>query len=211
MGVYDTRGNYSPTPGVCRPNGPAKPPPEPRPPEHTWENQPPRTLYAEKPEIRSLLGGQPRVFEMSGSAPKDCYSDYLAVNDEGLSRFDYFYMVREKKDLCGDFIISFAALFNPTLFYKGGGYFVGENYTELKYQEFMQGGVDALDVSYWVNMVEITSLLGDISYEDAAGIGAVICKCWNDKLVQQFPESGSEAILLLEDDLDEVWVTLCRR
>ncbi|WP_249582892.1 hypothetical protein [Pseudomonas viridiflava] len=30
MGVYDTRGNYSPTPGVCRPNGPAKPPPEPR-------------------------------------------------------------------------------------------------------------------------------------------------------------------------------------
>lgn len=37
MGVYDTRGNYSPTPGVCRPNGPAKPPPEPRPPEYTWE------------------------------------------------------------------------------------------------------------------------------------------------------------------------------
>ena len=148
---------------------------------------------------------------MSGSVSKDSYSDYLAVNEEGLSRFDYFYMVREKKGLCSDFIISFAALFNPTLFYKGGGYFVGENYTELKYHEFMQGGVDALDVSYWVNMVEITSLLGDISYEGAAEIGAVICKCWNDKLVQQFPESGSEAILLLEDDLDEVWVTLCRR
>ncbi|PCK90714.1 hypothetical protein PsyrCH409_17940 [Pseudomonas viridiflava] len=146
---------------------------------------------------------------MSGSAPKDCYSDYLAVNEEGLSRFDYFYMVREKKDLCSDFIISFAALFNPTLFYKGGGYFVGENYTELKCQEFLRSGF--LDVSYWVNMVEITSLLGDISYEDAAEIGAVICKCWNDKLDQQFPASGSEAILLLEDDLDEVWVTLCRR
>ncbi|MCD5994973.1 hypothetical protein KDX38_15825 [Pseudomonas sp. CDFA 602] len=146
---------------------------------------------------------------MSGSVSKDSYSDYLSVNEEGLSRFDYFYMVREKKDLCSDFIISFAALLNPTLFYNGEGYFVGGNYTELKYQEFLRSGV--LDVSYWVNMVEITSLLGDISYEDAAELGAVICKCWNDKLVQQFPASGSEAVLLLEDDLDEVWVTLCRR
>ncbi|MEE4680137.1 hypothetical protein V2K56_10840 [Pseudomonas alliivorans] len=148
---------------------------------------------------------------MSGSVSKDSYADYLAVNEEGLSRFDYFYMVREKKDLCGDFIISFAALFNPTLFYKGEGCFVKENYTELKYQEFVGSGLNVVDVPYWVNMVEITSLLGDIGYEDAAEIGAVICKCWNDKLSQQFPDSGSEAILLLEDDLDEVWVTLCRR
>ncbi|MEE4157799.1 DUF6883 domain-containing protein [Pseudomonas viridiflava] len=56
MGVYDTRGNYSPTPGVCRPNGPAKPPPEPRPPEHTWENQPPRTLYKEEIKSSCLVG-----------------------------------------------------------------------------------------------------------------------------------------------------------
>ncbi|MEE4094565.1 hypothetical protein [Pseudomonas viridiflava] len=39
MGVYDTRGNYSPTPGVCRPNGPAKPLPEPRSSEYIWENR----------------------------------------------------------------------------------------------------------------------------------------------------------------------------
>ncbi|MCQ9394178.1 hypothetical protein NRB14_21485 [Pseudomonas viridiflava] len=56
MGVYDTRGNYSPTPGVCRPNGPAKPPPEPRPPEYTWENQPPRTLYKEEIKSSCLVG-----------------------------------------------------------------------------------------------------------------------------------------------------------
>ncbi len=37
MGVYDTRGNYSPTPGVCRPNGPANPLPEPRSSEYIWE------------------------------------------------------------------------------------------------------------------------------------------------------------------------------
>ncbi|MEE4667839.1 polymorphic toxin type 24 domain-containing protein [Pseudomonas alliivorans] len=56
MGVYDTRGNYSPTPGVCRPAGPVKSPPKPPPPEYTWENQPPRTLYAQEPTVSCLVG-----------------------------------------------------------------------------------------------------------------------------------------------------------
>ncbi|MEE5098911.1 hypothetical protein V2J88_05495 [Pseudomonas alliivorans] len=56
MGVYDTRGNYSPTPGVCRPAGPAKSPPKPPPPEYTWENQPPSTLYAQEPTVSCLVG-----------------------------------------------------------------------------------------------------------------------------------------------------------
>ncbi|MEE4745627.1 polymorphic toxin type 24 domain-containing protein [Pseudomonas alliivorans] len=56
MGVYDTRGNYSPTPGVCRPAGPVKSPRKPPPPEYTWENQPPRTLYAQEPTVSCLVG-----------------------------------------------------------------------------------------------------------------------------------------------------------
>ncbi|MEE4818018.1 polymorphic toxin type 24 domain-containing protein [Pseudomonas alliivorans] len=56
MGVYDTRGNYSPTPGVCRPAGPVRSPPKPPPPEYTWENQPPRTLYAQEPKVSCLVG-----------------------------------------------------------------------------------------------------------------------------------------------------------
>ncbi|MEE4912966.1 polymorphic toxin type 24 domain-containing protein [Pseudomonas alliivorans] len=56
MGVYDTRGNYSPTPGVCRPAGPVRSPPKPPPPEYTWENQPPRTLYAQEPTVSCLVG-----------------------------------------------------------------------------------------------------------------------------------------------------------
>ncbi|MBP0946907.1 polymorphic toxin type 24 domain-containing protein [Pseudomonas alliivorans] len=56
MGVYDTRGNYSPTPGVCRPAGPVKSPPKLPPPEYTWENQPPRTLYAQEPTVSCLVG-----------------------------------------------------------------------------------------------------------------------------------------------------------
>ncbi|MFA0997256.1 hypothetical protein ACDH54_16210, partial [Pseudomonas syringae] len=63
----------------------------------------------------------------------------------------------------------------------------------------------------WLNMVEITSLLGDIGYDEAAELSAVIRDCWNKKLDRQFPDSGFEARLVLEDDLDEVWVTLCKQ
>ncbi|WP_122312930.1 hypothetical protein [Pseudomonas coronafaciens] len=148
---------------------------------------------------------------MSDSMPKNSYEDYLAVNKNGLSRFDYFYMIRVHEGLSDDFVMSFAALFNPTFFCREGEYFVEENYTDLKRKETLLGEVGTLGVAFWVNMVELTSLLGDISYEDAAELGAVIRDCWNTKLNRQFPDSGFEARLILEDDLDEVWVTLCKQ
>jgi hypothetical protein len=54
VGVYDSRGNYSPTPRPCN-----LPPPKPvpaKPTVYSWENPPPRILIQPEPEERCLVG-----------------------------------------------------------------------------------------------------------------------------------------------------------
>ncbi|CAM3427351.1 hypothetical protein BZK31_14980 [Pseudomonas floridensis] len=80
MGGYDTRGNYSPTPGVCRPAGPAKSPLKPRPPASTWENQPPRTLYAQEPKPGCLVGV--RFLWSNGESLAGCSWDLTQENGQ---------------------------------------------------------------------------------------------------------------------------------
>ncbi|RMR34424.1 hypothetical protein ALP36_01732 [Pseudomonas syringae pv. coriandricola] len=56
MGVYDTRGNYSPTPRVCQPKESGKPRPVPPAAEYSWENPPPRTFHDAESQARCLIG-----------------------------------------------------------------------------------------------------------------------------------------------------------
>ncbi|WP_241150748.1 hypothetical protein [Pseudomonas viridiflava] len=152
----------------------------------------------------------------SESSPRDDvpiiypYADYVVEGRTNTSKFCYLYMNLSRLDFPADFIESFAALFNPTIIVHEGGYFIEENFTYSKYEDSLERQVPLQKIPYWINMVEITSLLGDIGYDEAAELGAVIRDCWGAKLNRLFPDSGFEALLCLEDDLDEVWVTLCK-
>ncbi|SOS36381.1 hypothetical protein CFBP6411_05024 [Pseudomonas syringae group genomosp. 3] len=56
MGVYDTRGNYSPTPRVCQPKESGKPMLVPPAAEYSWENPPPRTFQDAESQASCLIG-----------------------------------------------------------------------------------------------------------------------------------------------------------
>ncbi|MEE4696567.1 hypothetical protein V2K91_15070 [Pseudomonas alliivorans] len=137
------------------------------------------------------------------------YADYVVGDRASTSKFCYLYMSLSRLNFPADVIESFAAIFNPTIFIHEGGYFIEENFTYTNYEDSLERQVPIQKIPYWINMVEITSLLGDIGYDEAAELGAVIRDCWGAKLNRQFPDSGFEALLLLDDELDEVWVTLC--
>lgn len=138
------------------------------------------------------------------------YKNYLDLNEGKVSKFKYLYMMKESEPLHEDFMMIFASLFNPRIFVRGGGYFLEETFVQSRYDKMVGDGVDLQEVSYWLNMVDLTGLFGDAGYEYAAEIGAVIQDCWNAKLNNQFPDSGFAAQLLLWEDLDEVWVTVCK-
>ena len=138
------------------------------------------------------------------------YADYLSLNGGRVSKFKYLYRVKESRQLHDDFMRIFASLYDPTIFFLDGGYFVSENYTQARYDDAVAQTADVSEISYWLNMVEITNLFGDISYGEAIKVGRVVCSCWGVKLNMKFPGSGFEAKLVVDDALDEVWVTLCR-
>lgn len=54
MGVYDSRGNYSPTPSPCL--QPERKPASPPVPVYTWENPPPRLIIRPEPEVNCFIG-----------------------------------------------------------------------------------------------------------------------------------------------------------
>jgi hypothetical protein len=148
---------------------------------------------------------------MTEPLKKLSYKSFLGMSSIELSNFDYFYAVRQGLDVHEDFIASFVAIFNPVIIEVNDGLFVKENFTAKQYDDLLGGGVERSEIPYWLNMIELTDLLGEISYDSAAELGQVIRDCWAAKLEKTFPNSGFEARLLLEDDLDEVWVTICLR
>jgi hypothetical protein len=54
VGVYDSRGNYSPTPSPCL--QPERKPASKPAPAYTWENPPPRLVVRPEPEVNCFIG-----------------------------------------------------------------------------------------------------------------------------------------------------------
>lgn len=148
---------------------------------------------------------------MMSAEDKKSFKAYLVASRDGVSRFEYVYMLREDLGIHDDFLAGVVALFDPEIIEYECGLFIGENFTSRRYEKSLQNGTEPSEVSYWLNMVELTSFLGDVSYEYAVKVGEVVRCCWASKLEKTYPDSGFEARLLREEELGEVWVTLCKR
>lgn len=139
------------------------------------------------------------------------YSGFLADNGgRGLSKFEYLYMVMKTNTISSDFYLFFTKLFHPTIAVKGESYFIEENFDSDRYQECIAQGQASSEIAGWLNLVEITAFFEDMSYEEAGALANVVSDCWNATLVRAFPESGFISKVLFEEELGEVYVTLCK-
>jgi len=138
------------------------------------------------------------------------YEAFLKANEgRSLSKFEYLYMVMRTNAISNDFYLFFSKLFHPTIVVKGGGYFIEENFDSDRYQECIAQGQTGSEIASWLNLVEITAFFEDMSYEEAGAFSNVVSDCWNATLAREFPESGFISKVLFEEELGEVYVTLC--
>lgn len=138
------------------------------------------------------------------------YIAFLKANEgRSLSKFEYLYMMMRVDGISNDFYLLFSNLFFPTIVVKGGGYFVEENFDSNRYQEYIAQGQTDSEIASWLNLVEITSLFEGMPYEEAGALSKIISDCWNATLAREFPESGFISKVLFEEELGEVYVTLC--
>ncbi|WP_040071207.1 hypothetical protein [Pseudomonas batumici] len=139
------------------------------------------------------------------------YAAFLKANEgRSLSKFEYLYMVMRTSAISNDFYIFFSKLFCPTVVVKGEGYFIEENFDSDRYQECIDQGQTSSEIAGWLNLVEITALFEDMSYEGACALSVIISDCWSVTLAREFPASGFISKVLFEDELGEVYVTLCK-
>lgn len=138
------------------------------------------------------------------------YANYLRLNNGQVSRLSYLNMSKECDQIHKDFMCAFVSLFSPEIINLNGGYFIEVAYTRARHEKMLEDGADSLEIPYWMNIIELTSLLGDVDFDYAVEIGTVMRDCWNARLNKKFPDSGFSAQLVLWEDLDEVWVTLCK-
>jgi len=139
------------------------------------------------------------------------YAAFIKVNEgRSLSKFEYLYMVMRTNTISNDFYLFFSRLFHPNVVVKEGSYFIEENFDGDRYQEYIAQGQTSSEVAEWLNLVEITALFEDMSYEEAGALSMVVSDCWNATLVREFPESGFISKVIFEEEFGGIYVTLCK-
>ena len=134
-------------------------------------------------------------------------SKFLDVNKESNS-IDYLHGCLKFGDVHQDFLYEFVKFICPEfLIYEGKVYFK-ETFSEAKYENLKSTGRTGAEVQYWLNLVELTSVFENYSFEFVSSIGREIENNWQRVLDTSFPDSGTKVKLLVNEKDFEVLVTL---
>lgn len=86
--------------------------------------------------------------------------------------------------------------------------FVAELFDDARYQELLGNGQRPDQAQYWLNLLEITGLFANLTVEQASTLAERIAESWNLALTNQFGVEQSLARVIVDDDTDEVFVTI---
>jgi hypothetical protein len=137
------------------------------------------------------------------------FASFRAANKErNVSGLDYLHTVYKSHDLPADFVLWLSKLFKPDFVLLGGMAFVAELFDEARYQELLGNGQRPDQAQYWLNLLEITGLFGNLTVDQASTLAERIAKGWNLVLSNQFGTEQALARAIVDGDTDEVFVTI---
>jgi hypothetical protein len=136
------------------------------------------------------------------------YEDFVKANNERFSALDFIHAVSTKVALPSDFALCIGRLFAPRLVVFDNVIVAAYWFDEARYQEYRKSGMKPAQAQAWINMVELTNIFHGISLEVARELAASIAELWGERIGKNFPNSGTKVSVLIEDDADEVFVTI---
>ena len=143
------------------------------------------------------------------SKPSFDFASFRATNKErNVSGLDYLHAIYKSQDLPADFALWFSKLFKPDFKILGGMAFVAELFDEARYQELLGNGQRPDQAQYWLNLLEITGLFDNLTFEQASTLAERIAESWNLALTNQFGVQQALARVIVDGDTDEVFVTI---
>jgi hypothetical protein len=136
------------------------------------------------------------------------YDEFVKANNGKFSALDFIHAVSANVALPQDFALCMGHLFAPQMAIFDGVIVIVDWFDEAKNQEYRRNGMCPEEAQAWVNMVELTDILQGISFDNAKILAAFIAGVWDERIGQAFPNETARANVILEEDSDEVFITI---
>lgn len=121
---------------------------------------------------------------------------------------DYLHALYKFESIHIDLLKSMSELFNPPFIVRDNNIFLKEVFDENKYAELITRQYSNSEISYWINLIEITSIFEGIDSQDAITFGKDIVNVWNNKIRHEYPTKNVKAKLIYDQDTEEVYITI---
>jgi hypothetical protein len=138
------------------------------------------------------------------------YDDFVKANGGKFSALDFIHAVSVKVVLPQDFVLCMGRLFAPQMAMFDDVVVIVDWFDEERYQVYRSNGMNQEQAQAWTNMVELTDIFQGIFFEKAKELAVFIAVLWSERIRQIFPNDPTRASIILDEDLDEVFVTIGR-
>lgn len=148
------------------------------------------------------------VINMKNPADFSLLDFQAANNNRETSGLDYLHAVYQLQPLPFDFLLQYAQLLYPTLRLVYGRIFIDSQFNTDRYQELCQTTGSLKDAQYWMNLLEITGIFGDLQTEQATYLGEMIACSWNTKISAELDSRCTYAQCITDKETGEVFLTI---
>jgi hypothetical protein len=137
------------------------------------------------------------------------FQSFRAANsDSHVSGLDYVHAIYHTQKLPADFSVCMAKLYWPEFRVVDDVVYVAENFDAEHYRALVSDHASPAKKQFWMNLIEVTGLFANLSFNEACIVANALVGSWNAKLSAEFGPAHAKARMVLDEDIDEVFVTL---
>ena len=138
--------------------------------------------------------------------------DYLSFREANhprlVSGIDYVHAIHTTENLPADFAVWVARMYWPEFTLVDGMVYVSELHFERYEQDFLNSTISPSNSQFWINLLEITGMFDNLSFDGAMEVASIMASTWNAKLTMEFGPSFALARAFSDDETNEVFVTI---
>lgn len=133
--------------------------------------------------------------------------DFEASN-KNVNVFDYIQALFTLKKISADLISAVESIFRPKLIKIERALFIEELYSKDKHQDLTVHYAKADEVTYWMNLIELTTVFDGVDYESVLLIAKALKANWVSVLANDYRDYDAEVLLIEEKELREIYLTI---
>jgi len=133
--------------------------------------------------------------------------EFKSVNTN-VNVFDYIHAVFSNENIAADLVLAIDSIFRPNFKVVNGVLFVEELYSPEKHEFLESANKSNSEISYWVNLIDLTSVFEGVDFKLVLSIAEKIKASWNTELSRSYFGCNVQAALIEEVELGEIYLTL---